>query len=84
MHSADTVPMAAPSTERPAPGMVNAVPRMLTVRVGKMRKELNTTSSDIITTLITLGTTMLPLLRSIPEPKMENWNAGIPMAMMAK
>ena len=58
--------------------MVNAVPRMLTVRVGKMRKKLNTTSSDIITTLIMLGTTMLPLLRSIPEPKMENWNAGIP------
>ena len=82
--SAEAVPIAAPTTPMPAPGSVSDTPSTSTVRVWKMRKKLNTTSSDIITTLIMLGTSMLPELRSMPWLNIENWNAGIAMAMMAK
>ena len=83
-NSADTVPIAAPITPMPMPGIIISVPNNSTGRVGKMRKKLNTTSSDIITTLITLGTTILPELRSIPAPNIENWKMGRAVATMAK
>ena len=83
-NSADTVPIAAPTTPKPMPGIIICVPNNSTGRVGKMRKKLNTTSSDIITTLITLGTTILPELRSIPAPNIENWKMGRAVATMAK
>ena len=83
-NSADAVPMAAPTTPSPAPGIVMCMPSTSTVRVWNIRKKLNTTSSDIITTLIMLGTTMLPELRSIPLPNIENWNMGRAVATMAK
>ena len=40
--------------------------------------------SHHITTLIMLGTSMLPELRSMPWLNIENWNAGNATAMMAK
>ena len=82
--SADTVPIAAPTTPMPMPGIVTSAPNSCMGRVGKMRKKLNTTSSDIITTLITLGTTILPELLSMPAPNIENWNMGRAVATMAK
>ena len=65
MRPAQADPKAAPSTPRPAPGMVTWCPHKLTVRVGKIRKKLNTTSSRHISTLSRLGTRILPLHLSI-------------------
>ena len=76
--------MPAPTTPIPAPGRVRLMPRTSTVRVSKIRKKLKMTSSVIITILITLGTIILPELRSIPLPNIENWKAGKAIAITAK
>ena len=83
-NSAEAVPMAAPTTPIPAPGIVRLMPRTSTVRVSKIRKKLKITSRVIITTLIMLGTTILPELLNIPLPNIENWNIGNADATMAK
>ena len=54
------------------------------MRVSKIRKKLKITSRVIITTLIMLGTTILPELLNIPLPNIENWNIGNADATMAK
>ena len=72
MVSADAVPMAAPMTDSPAPGMNSSTPSTSTVRDGNIRKKLNTTLRAIIVTLSMLGTTMFPLLRSMPEASIDS------------
>ena len=69
MTSANTVPMAAPSTPSPAPGTFSETPAMEISRVGNIRKKLKTMSSTHISTFRRLGTFMLPAHRSMPPPR---------------
>lgn len=74
--SASTVPNAAPSTPRPAPGTTKLKSRISICRVGKIRKKLNTTSSRHISTFNRLGTRMFPLHRNIPPARKFSCRAG--------
>ena len=67
--SAAAVPNAAPSTPRPAPGIVKETPATFHSRDGKIRKKLKTTSNTHIVTPSRLGTCILPLHRSMPPAK---------------
>jgi len=56
--SAHTVPSAAPSTPRPMPGIAMSIPQSSRLRVGKMKKKLNTTSSTHMSTFTPPATFM--------------------------
>ena len=73
---AHAVPRAAPTTPKPAPGIVMLWFSKVTWRVGKIRKKLNTTSSTHIRMLSMLGMRMLPLLRSIELATMSSMKNG--------
>ena len=66
--SLTTVPRAAPATPIPAPKKVRSAPRSVTVRVGKMNRELNTTFIQHMRILRALGVRMSPLHWSILPP----------------
>ena len=68
------VPSAAPGTPSPAPQTVTRVPKRVSVRVGLMRKKLNTTSSPQTRTLMRPGVRASPVARSMA--------AYMPMAMV--
>ena len=68
------VPSAAPETPSPAPQTVTRVPKRGSVRVGLMRKKLNTTSSPQTRTLMRPGVRASPVARSMA--------AYMPMAMV--
>ena len=73
---ASPVPMAAPVTPSPAPGMRMSAPSRLTVRVGKIKKKLKMTSKAHTVTLSMLGTRMLPSHFSIDDAMLFIWKNG--------
>ena len=84
MSSASTVPNIAPSTPKPAPGVVNVTPNHSTCREGKIRKKLNTTSKRHISTFSMLGTRIFPLQRNMPPARKFNCKAGRKSANIPK
>ena len=63
---AKTVAQAAPRTPRLRPGTAKSIPSTETVRDGKIKSALKTTSSTHIATPSRLGIFILPLTRSMP------------------
>ena len=78
------VPMAAPVTPSPAPGSVSTPQGVSMACAGYIIKKLNTTSRVHITTAITPGTSILPLLRSIAPAIKVRYTTGIEAPKMEK
>ena len=76
--SLTTVPRAAPATPIPAPKKVRSAPRSVTVRVGKMNRELNTTFIQHMRILRALGVRMSPLHWSMLPPACRRSTTGRP------
>ena len=78
--SDSAVPSAAPATPRSAPGSVRAP----SCRVGKISRELNTTSSAHISTSNMLGVRMLPPASSRPTASRFSCTKGRDKAKIRK